>query len=155
MHCPSYIISFDLELAIFFSFKADNKGNAHFPGGKFVSKLIVSLQKLMIRINVITDYNNNLILVLNKQRSNDIRQNDIYRVIAVLNSRFSFSTVSNKCKMRESCDKFDINSSSSLFSSGLAAQVQLNSTFNVFAIAVTCSSLRTISQSFSLVDNKL
>ena len=63
-----------------------------------------------------------------------------YLVIAPLRSSDSFSNVRSKCKMRQRSVKLDINSSSFLFSSGFAAQVQLNNTFKVLFITVTSSS---------------
>ena len=44
MQAPSYSICFVLAFAINLLFSGDNKGDAHFPEGKFVSRFIVSLK---------------------------------------------------------------------------------------------------------------
>ena len=65
-----------------------------------------------------------------------------YLVILVFRSWDSASSVNNECKILQRSDKLDISSSSPVFCSGFAAQVQLNRTFRVFVITVASSSFR-------------
>ena len=44
MQMPSYSICFDLQSAAIVVLSGDNNGKVHWPGGKFVNKLIVSLK---------------------------------------------------------------------------------------------------------------
>ena len=65
-----------------------------------------------------------------------------YLIMAIFRSRHSFSKVSNKCRIRQSSDKFDTSSSSGL-SLESNAKVQLNKTCKVFLIVFTYSSFKT------------